>query len=113
MQTKARVEEFRDHMPLVQTLFNPGMRDRHWEQISTVVGFPLHPTPDSNLAKFIDMNLEQHIPAFEQVSEAASKEFALEKALNKMKDDWKPVRASRASPVARWIQSFDKTLDSH
>lgn len=86
-------------MPLVQTLFNPGMRERHWEQISTIVGFSLHPTPDSNLAKFLDLNLEQHIPAFEQVSEAASKEFALEKALNRMKDDWKAVRSPLSTPL--------------
>ena len=89
---KAKVEEFKENMPLVQTLFNPGMRERHWEQISEIVGFPLRPDEDMCLSKLVDMNLESHIPRFESISEAASKEFSLEKAMEKMKAEWDPVR---------------------
>lgn len=78
-------------MPLVQTLFNPGLRDRHWEKISDIVGFPVRPDETSCLSKFVDMNLEPYIPKFESISEAASKEFALEKALEGMKKEWAPV----------------------
>ncbi len=78
-------------MPLVQTLFNPGMRDRHWEQISDIVGFPLKPDEDMNLSKLVDMNIESFIPKFEGISEAASKEYSLEKAMEKMKQEWDPV----------------------
>ena len=88
---KTKVEEFREHMPLIQTLFNPGMRQRHWQQLSDVVGFPMQPTPESNLSKFLEMNLDQYIQKFDQISEAATKEFGLEKALNKMKEEWRPV----------------------
>jgi len=38
------------------------------------------------------MNLDVHIPKFDGISEAASKEYSLEKALTKMKDEWEPVR---------------------
>lgn len=88
---KTKVEDFREHMPLVQTLFNPGLRDRHWEQISEIVAFPLKPDDSYCLSKFVDMNLESHIPRFEQISEAASKEYSLEKAMEKMKTEWAPV----------------------
>ena len=91
VQVKAKVEEFKEHMPLVQTLFNPGLRDRHWDKISDIVGFSIKPDETSCLSKFVDMNLEPYIAKFEGISEAASKEFALEKALEGMKKEWAPV----------------------
>ena len=93
MQMKSKVEEFREYLPLIRTLFNPGMRDRHWLQVSEVVGFDLHPDDDWCLSRLIDMNLQVHIAKFDNISEAASKEFSLEKALTKMKDEWEPVRS--------------------
>jgi dynein heavy chain len=90
---KATVEEFRENMPLIQTLFNPGMRDRHWDQISDICNIdpPLRPDETYNLKKFVEMSLDQFIPKFEGISEAASKEYSLEKALVKMKEEWAPV----------------------
>lgn len=89
---RVQVGEFKDKMPLIQTLFNPGLRDRHWEQISSIIGQPFKPDDDTNLNKVIEMDLMSHIPKLEQISEAASKEFSLEKAMEKMKKDWQPVR---------------------
>ena len=89
---KSRVEEFREYVPLVCTLFNPGMRDRHWLQVSDVVGFNLYPDDDMCLSHLIEMNLQAYVAKFEAISETASKEFSLEKALTKMKDEWEPVR---------------------
>jgi len=86
------VEEFREHLPLVRALFNPGMRERHWMQVSEVVGFNLQPDDDMCLTHLVDKDLQVHIPKFEGISEAASKEFSLEKALAKMKQEWEPVR---------------------
>jgi len=85
---RVQVGEFKEKMPLIQTLFNPGLRDRHWEQISAIIGQPFKPDDDTNLNKVIEMDLLQHIPKLEQISEAASKEFSLEKAMDKMKKDW-------------------------
>ena len=78
-------------MPLVQTLFNPGLRERHWEQISEIVGFMLKPDESFSLSKLVDMNLEPFVTNFEGISESASKEFSLEKAMEKMRADWAPV----------------------
>ena len=94
-KVKTKVEEFKEHLPLVQTLFNPGLRDRHWDQISEIVGYSIKPDEDTNLSKLIDMNLEPHIAKFEGISEAASKEYSLEKAMEKMKVEWEPVSLSK------------------
>lgn len=91
MQVKGKVEEFKEHMPLVQTIFNPGMRDRHWDQVSDIVGYTIRPDDSYCLSKFVDMNLDSYITKFEGISEAASKEYSLEKAMESMKGEWAPV----------------------
>ena len=77
------------------SILNPGLRDRHWDQISEIVGYPLKPDDDMPLSKLVAMNLDSYIAKFEGISEAASKEFSLEKALEKMKSEW--VDVSRSS----------------
>ncbi|CAL8107738.1 unnamed protein product [Calicophoron daubneyi] len=90
-KVRSKVEEFKEHLPLIRTLFNPGLRERHWAQISDIVGYTLRSEEGMCLAKLVDMNLEPHIPKFEMISEAATKEHGLEKALDKMRKEWAPI----------------------
>lgn len=78
-------------MPIIMTLGNPGMKERHWEKISEIVGFPLRADEDLTLAKVIDLGLEEYIPRFEVISDSATKENNLEKALFKMINEWKDI----------------------
>jgi len=32
------INEFKINMPLIKIMCNPGLKDRHWEQISDIVG---------------------------------------------------------------------------
>lgn len=48
---RTSIEEFREHMPLIATLGNPGMKSRHWEQVSEIVGFPIKVDKEMSLAK--------------------------------------------------------------
>ena len=85
------MEDFKEHIPLIHTLCNPGLRDRHWEKVSEVVGFPLSAGPDLTLARLIDLNLTEYISKFEGISEGATKEHTLEKTLEKMIAEWSEV----------------------
>lgn len=50
-KVRMTIEEFREHMPLIMTLGNPGMKARHWEQVSEIVGFPIKVDANMTLLK--------------------------------------------------------------
>ncbi|CAF0812566.1 unnamed protein product [Didymodactylos carnosus] len=116
---RVQVTEFKEKMPLIQTLFNPGLRDRHWEQIAAVIGQPFHPDEETNLTKIVDMDLISFIPQLELISEAASKEYSLEKAMEKMKKDWLNIEFSiipyreTGTYVLSAVDDIQLLLDDH
>lgn len=53
---KSIIEEFKEHMPIVLTLGNPGMKQRHWDQVSEIVGFPIKVDTTMTLSKVCLIN---------------------------------------------------------
>ena len=87
-QTKAKVEEFRAYVPLINTVCNPGLRERHWSTMSDIVGFHLRPTEDATLQLLVEKEVHLQAQSLEEISDTASREHSLEKALDKMQADW-------------------------
>ncbi|XP_032823200.2 dynein axonemal heavy chain 3 [Petromyzon marinus] len=85
---KSRIDKFKPHLPILSTICNPGMKDRHWDQISELVGYDLKPGEDTSLANMLEYGLSKYIDKMEEIGAAASKEYSLEKALGKMKSEW-------------------------
>uniref|UniRef100_H2Y7L7 Dynein axonemal heavy chain 7 n=1 Tax=Ciona savignyi TaxID=51511 RepID=H2Y7L7_CIOSA len=100
-KTKSKVEDFKENIPLIQSICNPGLRDRHWDKLSEVVGFPIKPDEDSTLSKYLDMNLDAYLTQFESISESASKEYSLEKAMEKMVSEWSEIQKTPAECLAK------------
>ncbi|XP_073448349.1 dynein axonemal heavy chain 12 [Aquarana catesbeiana] len=86
-----QIKSFKDYIPLVSILCNPGIRTRHWDQMSEIVGYDLTPNSGSTLRKVLKQNLTPYLESFEQISAAASKEFSLEKAMHTMQDMWDSI----------------------
>uniref|UniRef100_A0A4W6E1U6 Dynein axonemal heavy chain 12 n=1 Tax=Lates calcarifer TaxID=8187 RepID=A0A4W6E1U6_LATCA len=86
-----QIKEFKDHIPVVSILCNPGIRARHWDQMSKIVGYDLTPNSGTTLRKVLKQNLTPYLEEFESISAAASKEFSLEKAMQTMMHIWDGV----------------------
>lgn len=64
------------------------MKERHWEMVSEIVGFPIHVDETLTLAKILDYGLAEYVSKFEAISESATKESNLERAYVRMLADW-------------------------
>ena len=91
-ETKKTVEAFRDQLPIVSAICNPGLRERHWEKMSEIVGMDnFAPEEGCAVSRYLAMDLEPFLEKFETISESASKEYSLEKALEKMILEWEEI----------------------
>ena len=120
-QIKDEVEAFMPVMPLVTALRNPGMRERHWEELSKQTGQDLTQATkdDFTLTKLKTMSLDEQIEACTKVSDVAGKEYAIEVAMDKMEGEWSSVdldiSAYRESGtfVLKGFDEVQMLLDDH
>ncbi|KAJ8964394.1 hypothetical protein NQ317_006775 [Molorchus minor] len=85
---RSKVEKFKQFLPVLQTVCNKGLQKRHWDRISEIVGVPLTITENSTLSDMIEAGLPKFSAQLEEISGAATKEYALQKNLSKMKEEW-------------------------
>eukprot|EP01135_Chromosphaera_perkinsii_P007265 Nk52_evm73s745 gene=Nk52_evmTU73s745 len=116
---KTKLDKFKVNVPLIQCLCNPGLRTRHWEKMSEIAGFDIIPDPTTSLSKILDMNLGQFVEKFEEVSVSASKEFGLEKAMEKMEEEWDIMEFSfvryreTETYILASVDEIQQLLDDH
>ncbi|ELT89912.1 hypothetical protein CAPTEDRAFT_157693, partial [Capitella teleta] len=116
---KGKLEKFKINMPLINALCNPGIKDRHWEMMSVKVGFNLKPNDDTPLSDMLEMNLEKYLDEMTEISSQASKEYALQMALEKMKADWEVIHfefvpyKDKGIDILSAIDDIQVILDDH
>eukprot|EP00842_Homolaphlyctis_polyrhiza_P003265 jgi/Hompol1/393/HPOL_001324-RA len=117
--TKEQIERFKVHLPLISTLCNPGLRDRHWKDISQIVGFRFQPDEATSLSAVLERNLGQYMESLEQISAVATKEFSFEKALHKMYGEWKDIEfitvdyRDTGTQILSGVDDIQTLLDDH
>ncbi|CAJ1429265.1 unnamed protein product [Effrenium voratum] len=88
---KKDLDAFKQHLPLIHALCNPGLRPRHWDEISEVVGFSMERDSAFTLSRVVDMDVGTHLNALQEISDSASREYGLEKTLESINEQWQPV----------------------
>uniref|UniRef100_A0A8D3CE19 Dynein axonemal heavy chain 7 n=1 Tax=Scophthalmus maximus TaxID=52904 RepID=A0A8D3CE19_SCOMX len=113
-------EDLQTTLQLLLVLCNPGLCDRHWGAMSKIAGTSLQPVGDQAcVARFLSMNLEEHVSSFEGISEAASKEHSLEKAMEKMASEWGDMEFSllayreTGTSILSSVDEVQMLLDDH
>ncbi|RMC00001.1 hypothetical protein DUI87_23409 [Hirundo rustica rustica] len=86
-----KMDDFKQYVPLIQGLRNPGMRSRHWEMLSNLVKADVELEPSMTFGRCLELNLQDQMENVLKVAETASKEYAIENALNKIENEWKSV----------------------
>ena len=85
------VGDFKQHYDLLSAICNTGLRDRHWKDMSDVVGFTLIPDDHTTLGKLLNMGVGNHVKQLLTCAESATKESSIEKNLVKMRAEWEDV----------------------
>ena len=117
---RTKIEKFKAHMPVLHTLCNPGLRERHWQQISLANGGEIKRDDETtSLHDMIEAGLNRIIDKLEEIGVTATKEFALETAMEKMKAEWEafcfecvPYRESGVS-ILSGVEDVQQMLDDH
>ncbi|EAY14656.1 Dynein heavy chain family protein [Trichomonas vaginalis G3] len=82
-----QIDEFKKHVPLIMKLRHPGIKTKHWEEISKVVGFNAAPDLELTLQGFLDLHFEQWMEQVTQIANVAAQEYTLETSLDQMDAD--------------------------
>ncbi|KAM6951542.1 dynein axonemal heavy chain 3 [Aplochiton taeniatus] len=116
---KIKIDKFKQHLPILTTICNPGVKDRHWEKISSIVGFNIKPDADTSLFNMVELGLSKYSDKLEEIGAAASKEYSLEKNMEKMKNEWAELRFAftpyrdTGTSVVSAVDEVQVLLDDH
>ncbi|KAG2501733.1 hypothetical protein HYH03_000233 [Edaphochlamys debaryana] len=97
VRLKDCIDDFKQIMPLVEELANPALKTRHWEQIFKLIDADIPPNDNGvgyapfSVRMLLQYNALDRYEPIQAISGVASKEYSLEKVLEKMDADWKGV----------------------
>ncbi|KAF7668491.1 hypothetical protein LDENG_00010030 [Lucifuga dentata] len=116
---KSKIDQFKAHLPILSIICNPGIKDRHWERISSIVGFDVKPDANSSLLNMLNLGLSKFSNKLEEVGASASKEYSLEKAIDKMKNEWAELHFAftayrdTGTSIVSAVDDIQVLLDDH
>uniref|UniRef100_A0A8C8ZZR2 Dynein axonemal heavy chain 2 n=1 Tax=Prolemur simus TaxID=1328070 RepID=A0A8C8ZZR2_PROSS len=87
--TRSKIEQFKRTMPLISDLRNPALRDRHWDQVRDEIQREFDQQSESfTLEQIVELGMDQHVEKIGEISASATKELAIEVALQNIAKTW-------------------------
>uniref|UniRef100_A0A8P0SL08 Dynein axonemal heavy chain 2 n=1 Tax=Canis lupus familiaris TaxID=9615 RepID=A0A8P0SL08_CANLF len=91
--TRSKIEQFKRIMPVISDLRNPALRERHWDQIRDEIQREFDQESESfTLEQIVDLGRDQHVEKIGEISASATKELAIELALQNIAKTWKVIQ---------------------
>ncbi|XP_032178405.1 dynein heavy chain 2, axonemal isoform X11 [Mustela erminea] len=91
--TRAKIEQFKRTMPLISDLRNPALRQRHWDQVRDEIQREFDQESESfTLEQIVDLGMDQHVEKIGEISASATKELAIELALQNIAKTWNVIQ---------------------
>lgn len=91
--TRSKIEQFKRTMPLISDLRNPALRERHWDQVRDEVRREFNQESESfTLEQIVELGMDQHVEKIGEISASATKELAIELALQNIAKTWDVVQ---------------------
>ena len=88
---KASVDEINPVLPIVTDLRNPTLKDRHWDKITTLVGFNIQESENFSLADLIEKGVTKFQEDINVIATAAQQESILEEMMSKVTSIWEKL----------------------
>lgn len=117
------LNDFKKFLPIIRALCNPGLKERHKDQIVALIkgNDDCKDIANQRLDNFKQLNIEQYKNELEEISDTASKESGNETTMKTMKTDWKELEFT-CKPVpdkdsyileGGAIEKIQEKLDDH
>ena len=96
------VNGFRESLPLIASLKNPAMKERHWDKISLLSGIKIVVNPKTfTLGAIFTMKLDRFAEAIADIVNEAKQESKIEKDIKAIQDKW----AATSFVVLKYIKN--------
>lgn len=86
------MEEFKPKVPLLVALRKQGMEERHWQDISKVMGMKIEKKKDGfTFERALELGLMSKVDDIVMIGERAGKEYQIKTLLDTMEAAWEDI----------------------
>ncbi|KAM0726282.1 Dynein axonemal heavy chain 1 [Formica fusca] len=88
---RSQIEAFKPYIGMIQALRDPGMKTRHFEELTKEIGIQMELTPTLTFKTLVFLGVMKFEDTVKTVADAAAKEYLIEGALDKMMIEWETI----------------------